>query len=343
MSPQIPEIDLQVKSEEGTDYGSAAGPTWRSRVWRLVRVVVALGLLTLVVSRVDWKEVGVVLSQARLAFLPLIFLIGTLDRLWMAGKWNYLLQGLGVRVGFFAVVRHYYLGGLLGAAVQSQLGGDIARASAVGRRAGRTRVVAASVVIEKAVGFIAAGILAGASLLLVRYRYEVSGAVWLAAAIPVGLAIAMVPTLAYPQLAASLLLRLLNIFPGLAGKLRLAGMLTNRARLQQAGSTLRRFFALTLAEQLVPLANLYLLKEALRLDLSGYAILAFTPLIMFFARLPISIEALGIYEGLSIYLFGLAGLSAASALALALLDRVMGLVVLGVGGLVCAWASRSRR
>ena len=59
---------------------------WRNRVWRVVRIVIALSLLTLVVSRVDWKEVGVVLSQTRLAFLPLIFVLGTLDRLWMAWK-----------------------------------------------------------------------------------------------------------------------------------------------------------------------------------------------------------------------------------------------------------------
>jgi glycosyltransferase 2 family protein len=317
---------------------------WRNRVWRVVRVVIALSLLTLVVSRVDWKEVGVVLSQTRLAFLPLIFVLGTLDRLWMAWKWYYLLRGLGVHVRFFEVAGHYYLGGLLGAAVQSQLGGDIARASAVGRHSGRTRIVAASVVIEKVVGFIAAGMLAGASLLLVHHGYEaISRTVLVAAAVPVALAVVLVPTLAYPQFVASLFSRALNVYPGLAAKLPLAGMLTNPDRLQQAPSVLRRFFALTLAEQLVPLVNLYLLKEALRLDLTGYAILAFTPLIVFFARLPISIEALGIYEGLSIYLFGLAGLSAASALALALLDRVMGLIVLGFGGLAYAWAGRSRR
>lgn len=343
MSPGSPEVDAQDASDEIAGDSPVAGTTFRNRAWRVIRVVIALGLLSLVVSRVDWKEVRVVLSQTRLVFLPLIFVLYTLDRMWMAWKWHYLLQGLGVHVRFYEVVRHYYLGGLLGAAVQSQLGGDIARATAVGRQAGRTRVVAVSVVIEKAVGFIAAGILAGASLILVHQRYDVSGTVLLAAAVPVGLAIALVPTLAYPQFAASLLLRLLNVFPGLARKLRLVGMLTDRARLEQARSTLRIFFALTLTEQLVPLVNLYLLKEALRLDISGYAILAFTPLIMFFARLPISIEALGIYEGLSIYLFGLAGLSAASALALALLDRVMGLLALGVGGLVCAWVSRSRR
>jgi hypothetical protein len=278
------------------------------------------------------------------AVLPLIFVLGTLDRLWMAWKWHYLLRGIGVHVRFLEVAGHYYLGGLLGTAVQSQLGGDIARASAVGRYAGRTRMVAASVVIEKAVGFVAAGMLAVASLFLVHHRYEaISETVLLAAAVPVVLAIALVPLLLSPRLAAPLFSRVLQISPSLAEKLGVTVLVTNPAGLQQAGFVLQRFFALTLAEQLVPLANLYLLKEALRLDLSGYAIVAFTPLIMFFARLPISIEALGIYEGLSIYLFGLAGLSPASALSLALLDRVMGLLVLGFGGLSYAWAGRSLR
>jgi uncharacterized membrane protein YbhN (UPF0104 family) len=315
---------------------------WRSRGWRVVRVIIALSLLTLVVSRVDWKEVRIVLSQTRLTLLPLIFVLGTLDRLWMAWKWHYLLRGLGVHVGFLQVAGHYYLGGLLGTAVQSQLGGDIARASAVGRRSGRTRIVAASVVIEKVVGFVAAGILAAASLVLAQHRYEaISRTVLLAAAVPVAIAIGLAPTLAYPRFTASLLSRALNSYPRLADKFAWAGMLTSPDRLQLARAV-PRFFVLTLAEQLVPLANLYLLKEALQLDLSGYAILAFTPLITFFARLPISIEALGIYEGLSIYLFGVAGLSAASALAIALLDRVMGLAVLAVGGLAYAWAGRFR-
>ena len=315
---------------------------WGSRLWRIARILIALGLLALVVTRVDWVEVRLVLSQTRLSLLPFIFVLGTLDRLWMAWKWYYLLRGLGVPVRFLQVAGQYYLGGLLGTAVQSQLGGDIARASAVGRHSGRTRIVAASVVIEKVVGFIAAGILAGAALVLVRYRYEVvSRTLLLAAAVPVAVAIGLAPMLAYPRFTASLLSRSLNIYPRLASKLPLAGMLTSPDRLQQA-RVIPRFFLLTLAEQLVPLANLFVLKEALGLHLSGYAILAFTPLITFFARLPISIEALGIYEGLSIYLFGMAGLSAASALAIALLDRVMGLVVLAFGGLAYAWVGRSR-
>jgi glycosyltransferase 2 family protein len=316
----------------------------RSRVWRLLRVVIALGLLALVVSRVEWSGVRAVLSQTRLSLLPLILLLGTLDRLWMAGKWYYLLRGLGVPVRFFEVAAHYYFGGLVGAAVQSGVGGDIARASAVGRHSGKVGVVATSVVLERLAAFIALGLLAAVSLVLVQGRYEFgSRAVMLIAAVPVAAAVALTPVLISTRVATTLLSRVVKLFPRLAGNFGLSGGLQGPGRLQRVRSVLLRFFLLTLAEQLVPLANVYLLKEALQLDLGPYAIVAITPLIMFFTRLPISVEGLGVYEGLSVLLFGLAGLSAASALTLALLDRIMGLLVLGLGGLTCAVVYRTHR
>jgi uncharacterized membrane protein YbhN (UPF0104 family) len=103
------------------------------------------------------------------------------------------------------------------------------------------------------------------------------------------------------------------------------------------------FFLLTLLEQGIALGALWVLKEALALPIGAYEILAVSPVIMFFARLPISIEALGLYEGLSLVLFGLTGLRPAQSVAMALTDRVMGLLVVTLGMLVLLGSRRGAR
>jgi hypothetical protein len=102
------------------------------------------------------------------------------------------------------------------------------------------------------------------------------------------------------------------------------------------------FFAFTLAEQGVPVVVTILLVHALGLPLAAGAILSVIPISVFVSRLPISVEALGVREGIFVFLFGLYGVSAAGAFALALMSRVMDLLAIGTGALVCTVIARHR-
>jgi hypothetical protein len=195
--------------------------------------------------------------------------------------------------------------------------------------------VLASIVLERVAGLAAAGVMAAGAWTLLNLRYPVLHPVWLAFAVAPLAAIVTVLPLAVCVLAgAPTLGALVRRMPGLAAKVGLPALRDALAEGRRFRLVVVGFFALTLLEQGIALVALWVLKEALGLPIGAYEILAVSPVIMFFARLPISIEALGLYESLSLVLFGLTGLRPAQSVAMALTDRVMGLLVVTLGTLL---------
>jgi len=308
--------------------GDAQGRTSASRgsrLWRTVKLAVAIGLLVVIIWRVDWREVVALSSRVHVGWLALVLLVSVLDRLWMAAKWHYLLRGLGVSVRFRDTAYTYYLGLLGGLAAQSQLGGDILRAVRLARQSGQRRLVVASVVYEKLAGFATCGILAVGSLALLNQRHHVLD--W-RLAMPL-LALTVVTLVALPLVIFSgigvrCLAWLVRSQPRLSERL---GLDTERAaiRLWDARRASRVFVALTMAEQFVPLFTNSLLQWSLGLDVGFVRTASVVPIIIFASRLPVSIDGLGVYEGMSVVLFGLMGLSVTQGFSLAVAGRLAGI------------------
>ncbi|HEX6967034.1 MAG TPA: lysylphosphatidylglycerol synthase transmembrane domain-containing protein [Gemmatimonadaceae bacterium] len=315
----------------------------RRNWWLVVRLLLAALLLAVVLRRVDWHQFLIVIDDVQPLWLVAVLLIATGDRFWMAGKWRYLLRQLGTDPSMFDAVRHYYSGGLVGAATQWQLGGDIARAVALGRAVGRPGIVAASVVFEKITGLSSSALWALPAAVLLNARFhmwpERLGVVVAGAA---AAALITVPLLAGSALAPRTLELLARHLPSM----RLRRLAQRGAQALDECRPPRRailvFFALTLGEQAMPVIRVALLAAALELTLPPLAILSVVPISAFLSRLPVSPEALGVREAIFVYLLGRYGLSAAGALALALSTRVMDLVAVGIGALVCAGLAHGR-
>jgi len=303
-------------------------------------VAVGVALLGAVALRVDWGEFAAVVAGASPAWLLLVLGAGVADRLWMAGKWHYLLRGLGVPARFFDAALAYFVGHLVGLATQWQLSGDVTRAVRVGRAFGRHGRVAASVVLEKLTGAAASALVAAGALALLTLRYGVlprGAALGGAALLAAGSAAALV--LALSRAGARVLRRVAHVHPALQALLARLGVTDAVGASDGQGRALGRvgwtFFALTLLEQAMPVLDMYLLKQSLGLSVDTARLLAAVPVVMFVSRLPISIDGIGVYEGLSVVLYGLLGLSASQSLALAVLARAVGLLGTAAGAAVC--------
>jgi len=300
-------------------------PSTGRRLWRLVKLGVAIGLLAVIIWRVDWQEVVVLSSRVYVGWLALMLLVSILDRFWMAAKWHYLVRGLGVSVRFPETAYTYYLGLLGGLAAQSQLGGDILRAVRLARQSGQRRLVVASVVYEKLAGFATCGVLAGGSLALLNQRHHVLD--WWMAGPLLALTVAILtalPLLVFSRLGLRCLAWLVRSRPRLSERL---GLDTEQAarRLWDVRRASRVFVALTMAEQFVPLFTNSLLQWSLGLDVGFIRTASVVPIIIFASRLPVSIDGLGVYEGMSVVLFGLMGLTVAEGFSLALAGRLAGI------------------
>jgi glycosyltransferase 2 family protein len=317
----------------------------RRRLWLAIRLVIACALLAFVFRRVDWHGFAALLVNSRLAWFLPVFLIVTLDRCWMAGKWHYLLRHLGVDIDFFDALRSYYTSWMIGTAMSWQLGGDVARVVDVGRSSGRTALVAASVVLEKIAGGAALGLWAVAGLLLLNAHLAlVSNVVaWPLAAL-MSLVLLAIPFAVTAAPIVRVVRALLARAPAFMRARKVDGALAQLASFAAAPRVVGVFFALTIGEQVVPPIVISVIAYALRLSLPVSTVLAVMPVSSFFMRLPLSVDALGLREGLYVYLFGLYGFTAAQALAIALAARVMDLLAVSGGTLVMVsiWKRRKR-
>jgi uncharacterized membrane protein YbhN (UPF0104 family) len=306
----------------------------RSRVSTLAKISVASVLLYFAIAAVDWAEFGAVVKGVEPGFLVLVALVALVDRGWMAGKWYYLLRALSVPVKFAQVLWYYLVGGLVGMAVQWQLGGDIARVLGLGKRVGERQLVLASVIFEKVAGAAASGLLAAAAAVFLAFTVDLGD---LRPLLPIALALFAL-TVVTPPMALSAPFRrtLRRLFKRLPDSLQVRfGAVTDAVlRVTHLGRPACVFFVLTLAEQIVPIINAFLLARAFQLDLGFLDVLRVMPIATFFSRLPISIESVGLREGLYVVLFSFFDVSPAGAFAMALAARVTDLLVVGLASLL---------
>jgi uncharacterized protein (TIRG00374 family) len=87
---------------------------------------------------------------------------------------------------------------------------------------------------------------------------------------------------------------------------------------------LATFFGLTFGEQLLPILDTWLVARGMGIDVGVLYFVAALPLALLISRLPISIDGIGVFEGMFIVLMSLAGLSAVQAVAIAVTSRILG-------------------
>lgn len=303
--------------------GSALSKT--SKNW--LRVGISAGLLfILLYFFVDLGQAWQALLNCRWEFLLLLLLWMNADRFLMSYKWRLLLTCRGYAVGHGEALKAYYLATFVGCFLPSTLGADAFRVSIFSDSQRPSEVVAASIFLERALGFVAAALAAVVGLVLLA-----------------GLASGLPPEFFYWSfaiLAAGVLLVIAS-FSAAAGRLhqRLQGRLEQRGRLlswasrfikayhdyRQHRGTLAWFLLLSIIEQSAPIVANWLAAQALNIELSLIEAAAVTPVVFLLARLPISFSSFGVMEGLYVALFGLVGVAPTPAFLLGLIINLASL------------------
>jgi uncharacterized membrane protein YbhN (UPF0104 family) len=289
-----------------------AVPAARARRWpRLVlQGAISAIALFLVARMVSGREFLEALAGARPG--PLVIALGLVvaDRIFMAGKWGILLAAQGLMRSLGELIRIYFVASFYGSFLPTGVGGDLIRVIQVKRGKEEVGRATASVVMERLLGFIASAILV---------------------VICLGIFVLGVRRDLVPVLGVVLLVLLAGV-AGLAWVLhgRLPARVARFAEAFRAYAGHRRallsFTGLSLIEQLAPVLANYAVARALGLDLSFTAAFIIIPIVIFVVRIPISLDGLGVQEGLYVTLFAYAGLSPSESFLLSLVGRVVTLV-----------------
>lgn len=308
----------------------------KDRLTFLIKLVISLGLLAYLVVRIGGTgRLFTLLSQARVGYVLLAFLLYATAVVISSSKWFVLLRAQKVRIPFLSLLSYTFLGAFFNNFLPANVGGDVMRGYGLARHTRRTADAAISVVMDRVVGLIAfltAAVLAGTVILLTGSRGTVlsvaalrnvrllTGMAWIG---EVGLVLG----------AGLMLSRRVKrwLESGMARVPGVRSLVPAFHRLATAINAYRHAYGTLLLGILISWTVLFLttlenwlLVESLAPGaVSLLYLLLLNPLIAFALLIPLSVGGLGIGQSAYVFFFGLVGISPTVALAVSLLHQVI--------------------
>lgn len=296
----------------------------------VVSLVIAVGLLTLLLSRQRWSEIAKRITSAEVDFLILAGVISVLYWTVRSGRWRWIVSLEGQRIGYSKALVSMLAG--LGVGLVTPLrSGEVVRPLFVPRGA-RVRL-AGWIVIERMfdLSAVLTWCIVGLFYLVFSGVILVSGSVvspWLLLIAPLLLAGALgVPLLVHYR-PAGLWKILSRVLPGKAKELAEARLQWNQFGI---------FYSVSLVSEMLSILSVFCCLRAF----GGITILqacALTPVVMLHNLLPATPGGFGVREGVAVLVFSRAfGFPAEMVLAAYLTNAVIVLVIPAVIGVIAAW------
>ena len=303
----------------------------KTRASHLVRILVSAVLVGVIFLYLDVGEFLSAVRNVSPGYLLLVILMVVIDRLIVVHKWNLLLISRGVHVAFYQLFSMYTTAQLASFVLPSTVGGDLFRVYRLRDYGVSVRLSIASIMVERVIGFLSMLVIATVALGASFYMLTTRSTQLVSVAWALGLAILCCLGI-FSAIKHEGLNKKLASLASDAGNWRFLGKLHdvyNQCReYRKDTEILVKVTTYTFIRQLLPIVINVLLAIAFSIDASLLEIIVIVPLIVLGSRLPISMDGIGVQEGLYVVLFNLVGVSASEALLMSLAFRGMVLVTL---------------
>lgn len=259
------------------------------------------------------------MAGANLLWLIPPILVHIVDRCWMAWKWRMLLAVLGPAPSLYDSIRVYYVSAFQGIAIPlGGFGPDIVRYAHLRSSKISRHSVAISIVMERAIGILATGILAvlGGSLLMKKVAAFGETSVLSGILLAGGIGSIILGSLLFSPRIQKRIYRLLQR----------SSILAQNDTFERFAEALREYrdvpevillnLVLALVEQLSAVLIFFFGSIAFQIPVTLTDCLAVVPMGILIQRLPVSYAGLGVREGAFVFLFGLLGVAYSDVLIL---------------------------
>lgn len=307
----------------------------RRHLGTLLKLVISLGLIAFVLTRVHLPVLTAHLLAANLWWVGLAMVIFWLAMTINAIKWWVLLRSQAIAVPFRALLNYTFVGFFFNNVLPANIGGDLMRGYGLARPTERPAAAAASVVLDRLIGLAAYMSVAAAAALITVYvtgRSELRLLAWVAVA---GVSVLALMT------GVLLSRRLRRLIDRLFANTPLRPLARMWSSLSLAFESYRfqyRALALAFGIGLLGILSTTAVNYALTLSLGGgipfLHVLLFTPLIALVLIIPVSIGGLGLNQVAYPYFYGLVGVSSEMAVSLSLLIQAVQIVCSLPGGVL---------
>ena len=300
---------------------------WLRSFW--VRAGITAVILAYLLRQVDAGAALRAMVQASPLALAIVAVLVLLDRVVMIWRWVLLLRASGTAIGTMTAARIFLVSSFVGSFLPAGVGGDAARAYALGQRTAQRGAAVASVAIDRILGVIAIAMMGGIGIAAYARSHPdpqvqlvaiSSAAVVLAGSVAAVWAdrwIRWLPASWHEWTAVRLLLRIADAM----------------AEYRQQPGTLGVVFGLSVIVQVLRILQAYGLGLGLGLTVPFAYYLVFMPIGLLMLLLPISVAGFGLPQGVMVWLLRPLGVPDELSLALTTLIVLSGLF----GNLPGAW------
>ena len=313
----------------------------RVRWFRYARIAVAIVLLLILLPTLLQPQFFATFLHINLPLAGLAFALSIASVAAKAQRWGIVLKARGVEVRYRYLFSSYFVGLFFNNFLPSGLGGDAVRAYDSARHTGRGTSAVTAVILERGSGMLV--VFAGGSLLaLITPNLPMSIAL-LAHGLFISALIGLF--LLWQDFTAGLLNRIGllvdRLFKGRVSGLwdKAIGVYAEFRAFRSQRRLLITLLLQAILTQALAMASLYTLVRALAADPPFGAFIAVTGIATSLDLVPISLNSLGVREGVYVYFLGLLAVAAPVAAAFALSIRIMALIQAMIGGLIFMWRS----
>jgi glycosyltransferase 2 family protein len=287
----------------------------------VLQILVSLGLLAFLFSRVDLTELKSRLGDLSLAWIAFIFVLYSADRLLMTYKWRLLLEAKGLHAPFWELAKLYYASTFIGMFLPVTVGADVIRGYKLFKDGHHGVDVATSIVVERLLGFLAAAIAAFVccAVLVFGMGHDVLPVFWITAALLAAVGLGFVAPLNFPFFR-----RLAKHHDWILRKMeKLYGPYS---AYRDHVPLLVVFTLLSVVAQMGPVIANWAAARALQIDIPFWVFLLVMPVTQLIAKLPISVSGFGVTQGMVALLLGRMNYSVTHAVIISLLADLTGTI-----------------
>ena len=271
---------------------------------KLLKYAFVLCALTILALLIDVNQFIRLMSNISASFFVAALLVVIFDQVFMGAKWNLLLRLYNVHVPFWVPVIAYLRGRVFIIVTPSILGIDAYKLYCIRKYYKQSAPIVSSIVVERSFGMLSS--IAIVLLLLpfsihgFDFAYkEYIGLISITGFIMLCLILHLIQTYA----GMALYIRFPRFFPKKAHYL-LENLVVNIAKLKHGRTIVWTYFFLSIGEKTFYGLSVYLSARALGLSEPGaLLIITVAPIVALLERLPITVSAIGIREGLFVILF----------------------------------------
>ncbi len=295
-----------------TDHSSRPSRA-RSLTISAIKAVVSIGLLAVLLSRVDLSRLWSVARQASPAWLAWAMLLYFAMVLASALRWGILLRAQHVRLSYGFLTQSFLVATFFNNFLPSNIGGDVVRITDTAKPAGSKTLATTVVLIDRGIGLLGLALMAAIGASLMR-RMAVGpvgpGMLW--AGFGLGAMIAT-PALLMPE-AATRLLQPLRVFHQAWVDARIEKLTYALTRFKETPSALAGCFAGAVVVQGILVGFYVAIARSMNIPIGFAELAVIVPVSFIVQMIPVSLNGFGVREATFGFYFTRLGLPLESAL-----------------------------